>query len=182
MYARTAYILIPIFSVAIGGCGGSGGSGGLPSADAPSNTAPVADAGPDQSVTTGAMVMLDGSGSSDADGDTLSYTWTLSAPAGSASVLSGDAAASPSFTADVDGDYVLSLVVNDGAASSAADSVTITASGTSGNPPLSRSYAIVDTGQTRCFDSSTGAVIPCTGVGYDADYAGSHRTDMAAEQ
>jgi arylsulfatase A-like enzyme len=173
MDARTAYILIAIISLAIGGCGGGGGSGGSPSAGGPSNTAPVADAGPDQNVATGAIVTLDGSASSDANGDTLSYTWTLSAPAGSASVLSGDATASPSFTADVGGDYVVSLVVSDGAASSTADSVTITASGTSGNPPLSRSYAIVDTGQTRCFDSSTGAVIPCPGVGYDADYAGN---------
>jgi hypothetical protein len=105
MDARTAYILIAIISLAIGGCGGGGGSGGSPSAGGPSNTAPVADAGPDQNVATGAIVTLDGSASSDANGDTLSYTWTLSAPAGSASVLSGDATASPSFTADVGGDF-----------------------------------------------------------------------------
>ncbi|MCF7922683.1 MAG: T9SS type A sorting domain-containing protein [Candidatus Marinimicrobia bacterium] len=39
------------------------------------NSAPVADAGLDQSVTT-SYVMLDGSGSSDPDGNILSYTWS----------------------------------------------------------------------------------------------------------
>jgi arylsulfatase A-like enzyme len=173
MYVGRVLLLITAISLAIGGCGGGGGSGGPSSSGSSSNTAPLADAGPDQSVTTGAVVMMDGSGSSDADGDALSYTWTLMAPAGSASVLSGDTTASPSFTADVDGDYVMSLVVSDGTVNSVADSVTITASAPAGNPFVSRSYAIVDTGQTQCFDSSTGAVIACTGIGYDADYAGN---------
>lgn len=31
-------------------------------------------------------------------------------------------------------------------------------------------YDVVDTNQTTCYNSSTGAVIPCTGTGYDADY------------
>jgi outer membrane autotransporter protein len=40
------------------------------------NSPPVADAGPDQTVNQGATVTLDGSGSSDADADTvLTYTW-----------------------------------------------------------------------------------------------------------
>ena len=44
----------------------------------PVNTAPVANAGPDQlGVVTGATVNLDGSLSSDVDLDTLTYAWTL---------------------------------------------------------------------------------------------------------
>jgi hypothetical protein len=40
------------------------------------NTAPVADAGADQFVESDATVELDGSGSSDEDGDILTYAWT----------------------------------------------------------------------------------------------------------
>lgn len=35
------------------------------------------------------------------------------------------------------------------------------------------SYAIVDTNQSSCYNSSTGQTIACSGVGYDADYEGN---------
>ena len=55
------------------------------------NTAPVANAGPDQRVDAGVTVQLDGSESADADGDGLSFTWTEKAenPATGANVLAG---------------------------------------------------------------------------------------------
>ena len=40
------------------------------------NSPPTANAGPDQTVDVGVKVSLDGSGSTDADGDALTYTWT----------------------------------------------------------------------------------------------------------
>ena len=92
------------------------------------NQAPTADAGPDQSVVTASIVQLDGSGSSDPENDHLFYSWTLSAPVGSGAVLSDPNAANPTFIADVDGNYIATLVVNDGNSSSNPDSVTITAS------------------------------------------------------
>lgn len=92
------------------------------------NNAPVANAGPDQNVSTSSLVTLDGSGSSDADGDTLTYSWSLvSMPDGSAATLSDSTVVGPTFTADVDGTYVISFVVNDGTADSSPDTVTITA-------------------------------------------------------
>jgi len=89
---------------------------------------PVADAGLDQSVVTASSVTLDGSGSSDADGDALSYDWSLVVrPPGSRAALSDASALAPTFTADVDGAYVVQLIVHDGTVSSSADTVTITA-------------------------------------------------------
>ena len=49
------------------------------------NSAPVARAGPDQAAPVGDTIDLDGNGSSDADGDALSFDWQfISKPAGSA--------------------------------------------------------------------------------------------------
>jgi hypothetical protein len=97
------------------------------------NNAPIAVAGPDQNVLVGATpVELDGSGSSDADGDLLSYSWSItSRPAGSTAQLSYiDGVAddpAPTFVADVPGVYVIGLVVGDGKAYSTQASVTVTA-------------------------------------------------------
>jgi hypothetical protein len=94
------------------------------------NAAPVADAGTPQSVTTGSVVTLDGSASSDANGDPLAYSWAFtSRPDGSGAALSSATVVNPTFTADLAGSYVLNLVVNDGKVNSAPATVTITASG-----------------------------------------------------
>jgi hypothetical protein len=93
------------------------------------NVKPVADAGADQSVIEGDTVPLDGSASSDPDGDTLTYEWRfVSTPGGSAATLSDATAVAPDFTADLEGTYVLALVVNDGELNSEEDRVTVTAS------------------------------------------------------
>ncbi|MGI9335711.1 MAG: PKD domain-containing protein, partial [Gammaproteobacteria bacterium] len=94
------------------------------------NTAPVADAGADQSVTTGDTVTLDGSRSSDADNDPLTFTWSFTVrPEGSTATLEvGADPAAPSFIADLAGTYVVQLMVNDGTENSPADTVMIVAS------------------------------------------------------
>ncbi|UCC55832.1 MAG: CHRD domain-containing protein [Gammaproteobacteria bacterium] len=84
---------------------------------------------PDTSVAPDTLVTLDGSGSSDPDNgpSPLSYSWTLTVPAGSMATLSDPAAVSPTFTADVEGSYLVSLTVNDGLAEDTAE-VTVTVS------------------------------------------------------
>jgi predicted secreted protein len=91
------------------------------------NRPPVANAGPDQAIDgVGAFVTLDGTGSSDPDGDTLHYTWTLiERPAGSTAALSSPATVSPTFVPDRKGTYTARLVVNDGALASAPDTVQV---------------------------------------------------------
>jgi len=79
------------------------------------NTAPVAHAGSDQTVFINSTVELSGELSSDTDGDSLGYSWSLSTlPSGSVAVLSNESTVSSSFTADVIGSYVVNLTVNDG--------------------------------------------------------------------
>jgi len=78
-----------------------------------------------------AVVTLDGSASSDVDGNLLTFAWTLvSKPANSAAVLSSLNSSKTSFTVDVAGDYVASLIVNDGQIASAPATATVT--GTTG--------------------------------------------------
>ena len=97
-----------------------------PSPSPPRTVAPVADAGPDQTASVPATVTLDGSASSDVDGDPLTYQWALtSVPPGSTATLSDPAAPMPTFVADLLGTYVAQLIVNDGTVDSPPDTVTI---------------------------------------------------------
>ena len=92
------------------------------------NLAPVADPGGNQAVTVGDNVVLDGSQSSDPNGDPLTYNWTFaSLPTGSNAVLSGAGTSSANFVADLPGTYVISLVVNDGLVDSTPASVSVNA-------------------------------------------------------
>ena len=85
-----------------------------------SNHPPVADAGPDQTVTADARcltaVVLNGSGS-DVDGDPLTFTWT-----GPFGTVSG-ASVSVSLPA---GTHVITLTVQDGRGGSSSDTLVVT--------------------------------------------------------
>jgi hypothetical protein len=79
------------------------------------NTPPIPDPGGDQAVIEqGSEVQLDGTDSYDLDGDDMTYFWSITqAPEGSTAALSDACSPTPSFVADVYGDYVISLVVTD---------------------------------------------------------------------
>jgi hypothetical protein len=96
---------------------------------------PVANAGVARtgnlSVQPYTQVTLNGQPSSFAK----TFNWTLTTkPAGSTSWIANPSAASPSFTPDIPGNYVFSLVVNNGAVNSAANTTTVTASSTASAP------------------------------------------------
>ena len=60
------------------------------------NAAPIADAGPDQTVNEGVEVTLDGSNSSDPDGSIATFAWTQTS--GPAVTLSDASSPQPTFT------------------------------------------------------------------------------------
>ena len=120
------------------------------------NSAPIANAGPDQNVATNSVVVLNGSESTDADNDGLSYSWEItSLPEGSTATLDDALSSNPSFTAEIDGEYEVSLVVSDGIASSESDSVLITAA-TANSAPVANAGPDqdVNTGSTVTLDGS----------------------------
>ena len=130
--------------------------------DCATNTAPVANAGPNQTVNVGDMVTLNGSGSTDADTDPLTFSWTLNTPTGSAATLSAGTTVSPTFVPDVNGIYTVTLVVDDGTEDSAPDSVLITAETVVVNtPPVANAGVdrMVDMGATVVLDGASSSDI-----------------------
>ena len=125
------------------------------------NSLPVAVAGADQNVVTTSVVTLDGSASTDADKlDVLTYLWSLNRPTGSAAALSSATAAKPTFTADVSGVYVASLIVNDSKASSANQSLTRVTAAVANSAPVSNAgpaQAVTGTGTVTLSGSGTDA-------------------------
>lgn len=99
----------------VGGNDGNGGNGGNEVVD-PNNSPPRASAGPDRyGVLVGANVILDGSNSSDYDGDELQYEWTLlSQPVGSTVQVINNDAPTASLFVDRAGRFEVQLAVHDG--------------------------------------------------------------------
>ena len=114
-------------------CGGGGGTSKAP------DNAPVAHAlasgdvrldGGAVHASVGGSVLFDASSSTDADGDALTFAWTLvSAPAGSTVPTSGSGT-TLRWTPDKLGDYTFSVTVSDAKGGSSTQQATITVDNT----------------------------------------------------
>ena len=134
----------------------------LTTVDDTTNIRPIADAGTAQTVFSGATVTLDGSGSSDANDDSLTYAW--SQIGGDPTVTLSDATASmPTFVApDLLADasplmLTFQLIVNDSSEPSEADTVVITI-----NPPIVITISPAD---FAIAENSTGVIGTVTATG-----------------
>ena len=79
------------------------------------NNRPDAVAGPDRTVSTDEAVVLDGSGSSDADSaDNLTYSWSVNGAATGSHTLTNQNQAVATFIPLEEGTYLIELVVSDG--------------------------------------------------------------------
>ncbi len=148
------------------------------------NTRPVSNAGTDQTVEqTGALtgVTLDGSGSSDPDGDVLTYTWTGGG-------LSGVSGANPAVQLPA-GSHTVTLTVSDGELT-ATDTVQVTVQDTidpaivGSRTPAANASGWNNTDVTvsfECDDSGSG-IAGCSGpTTLSTDGAGQSVTGTAAD-
>jgi hypothetical protein len=131
------------------------------------NSAPVADAGPDQIGVTPGAVTLNGSNSRDPDGDPLTYRWEQIG--GQNVSLSGMNTAMATFTAQEGQQYIFRLTVTDpgGLADAARVMVTTT---TAQAPRILRFVAnpnVIDAGQTSTllWQVENAETVEITGVG-----------------
>jgi len=105
-----------------------------------------------QTVNVQDVVTLNGQASYDANGDTLSFQWSMTtAPSGSTSTLASTDQSSTSFTPDVAGLYVVQLVVDDGSQSSLPSMISITA-----NAPTAITTTSLPAGHSYFYSSTEG--------------------------
>jgi hypothetical protein len=98
-------------------------------------------------------VTLDGTKSSDGDGDVLTYSWRQ--VSGTAVKLSDAGVAQPAFTATEEGVFEFGLVVNDGKADSAEDTVVVTVTGVNNKPvAVVPASLVASVGDTVVLDGS----------------------------
>ncbi len=100
------------------------------------NTPPVANAGPDQTLPVGSVVLLEGAGSRDPDDGNLTYQWQFDAqPDAGTTVLREAETPRPSFQIAEPGEYALSLTVTDAMGAVSRDYLTVS---TNNSRPIAR--------------------------------------------
>jgi hypothetical protein len=131
------------------------------------NSAPVADAGPNQTGVPPGTITLDGSGSYDPDGDQLTYSW--SQVGGPSVALSGANTVKPTFTAQANQTYMFRLLVKDpgGLQSTATTTVSAVTTSSLHIDQFNANPSNVQAGQpsTLCWTVAGATSVTITGVG-----------------
>jgi LmbE family N-acetylglucosaminyl deacetylase len=133
---------------------------------------PVANAGPDQTVSEGAQVTLNGTGSSDPDGDAVTYQWQQLS--GGTVQLNNPQSATPSFTAPTgltqDAVLTFQLVVSDGQLNSGPDTVSVTVKAPQGYNNIASLATVTASSQNTATGQTAAKAVDGVAAGYPGDY------------
>lgn len=156
------YFVVRAFNAATESADSNEVSYDVPAAD----RAPTADAGADQTVSGGMRVTLNGSASTDPDGDALNYTWTQTS--GTAVQLSNPHAVQPTFTSPAATDAAVALIfrltVSDPSGLSATDTCQVTVSAAVAPPaPPSNQPPVAEAGPDQSVLSGSPVSLDGTG-------------------
>lgn len=128
---------------------------------APANRPPVANAGSDQTISGGVEVTLNGTGSSDPDGGTISYAWTQTE--GTAVTLTNATASTATFTAPIvtaQTTLTFQLTVRDPGNLSSTDTCVVTVTA---DPPPENQPPTANAGDDQTV--TTGVKVTLSGAG-----------------
>jgi hypothetical protein len=115
-----------LLTVLVTSCGGNSPGSGTPPPVQSLNHAPVANGGGVQTAYAGtSTIALDGSHSSDADNDPITFKWSIVASTAPGATLTNETTAHANLTVTAPGTYTVRLIVNDGALNSTPDDVAV---------------------------------------------------------
>ncbi|MCE7862665.1 MAG: tandem-95 repeat protein [Bacteroidetes bacterium CHB5] len=125
------------------------------------NQNPVANAGPDRTLTLPTNSLTITGGGSDPDGSIASYAWTK--VSGPTATINGQNTATLSLSSLVAGTYVFTLTVTDNLGSTGSDNVTVTV-----NPAATNQAPVANAGPDKSINLPTSSTT-LPGSGTDAD-------------
>ncbi len=133
---------------------------------APANKAPIANAGPDQTITAPtSSVNLDGSASYDPDGTIASYSWILKTGTGSITISNGNTS-KPSVVGLTTGTYSFQLTVTDNSGATSTDLITVTVNP---QPPAPNQAPAANAGNNQTITAPTASVVLNGSSSFDPD-------------
>jgi len=130
------------------------------------NVLPVANAGPDQTITAPLnTVILDGSASYDPDGIIKNYSWVMISGPGTVTI-SNDNTVNPTVSGLIPGAYVFQLTVTDSAGATNTDQVNITVNP---EPTVPNQAPVANAGNNQTIIAPVSSVILDGSRSYDPD-------------
>ena len=122
----------------------------------PPNVSPIANAGPDQTITAPAnSINLNGTGSIDPDGSIAAYSWILVSGKGAVTISNGNAA-SAAASGLTPGIYTFQLTVTDNNGATGTDAVSITVVP---EPTLPNQSPVANAGSNQVITTPTNSIV-----------------------